>query len=88
MRRLVAEDRILDQGRNHRSNEQPELEALPEVVRADDRVLDTEPDVERQLANPDRFSDVRPDRHVPLVPRTGPIVVADGRIQPDLPGIG
>jgi hypothetical protein len=84
---LFAEDRIPDQGRNHQSNLDPELSAMPEVIWADHRVLKTRLDVDRNIADLDRLCSEEPDGNVPFVARLGLIVVSDRRIHPDLPGI-
>jgi len=84
---LFAKDRILDQARNHRSNLEPELGALPKVVLANHRVLKTGLDVDWSLAYLNRLSGEEPDGNVPFVTRRGLIVVGDRRIHPDLPGI-
>ena len=44
-------------------------------------------DVDRSVAPLNRFAEKSPDRDVPLVPRTGLIVVGDGWVKTELPGV-
>ena len=65
---LFAEDRILDQGLNHRSNLESERKPLPKGVLTDNRVLKPGLDVDRHFAYLDRPSGEEPDGDVPFVP--------------------
>src|SRR5260221_4291619 len=80
----AAEQRLVYQGRNHRSYDELNHGSLAESVLADDGVFE----VELELRNPTYLGSLRyadPDGHVPSVPGTGPAVPRNRRTKADLP---
>src|SRR6476659_1305498 len=83
---VAAQNRAVDQGRNHRGHLEHQLSLITVGVLAHNRVLHTELELDWQLADQRGLRDTEAYGHIPLVAGCGPGVVGNGRVEGDLPG--
>src|SRR6266540_6297248 len=86
--RPSSEQRVPDQGGEHRDHLEAHEPALAEVVRLDDAVIDFQGELDRQLAESEELADAEADGKVELVVAVGLPVDGDVRRHADLPVVG
>src|ERR1700675_1868389 len=81
----AAEQRLVYQGRNHRSYDELNHGPVAESVLADDGVFEVELELRNHSTYPGSLRYADPDGHVPSVPGAGPAVPRNRRTKADLP---